>query len=285
MRTLLALLLVAIALLTLLPTQAFAQPARQALVIGNQDYAALSVLENPIRDAEEVARSLQRRGFRVTLVRNANSRELRDAVDAFVASLTGTEIALFYYAGHAVSLNGRNYLAPVDASLHSPEMLDSGFIPMSDVIGLIAGSAAQFRLFFLDACRSAPYRGPPSTSASGTLVDPAIRLPTTLPANSDASAGTIIMFSAAPSTEASDGPPGDHSPFAAAFLENIHTPVEVSTLLSNINRHVIARTRDQNPQVPWVTLTMMGELYLADVPINPVQAAVVSARDVRPPSN
>lgn len=95
------------------PLLVFAEPARVALVIGNADYER-GWLANPINDARAVTNALQKTGFKVTLVENANRQKMKEAVDAFGDELNAETVGLFYYSGHGVQFKGKNYLIPIN---------------------------------------------------------------------------------------------------------------------------------------------------------------------------
>ena len=90
---------------------------RVALVIGNSDYTA-SLLKNPENDADDITEWLTSLGFDVELVKNADKRQMIDSIRAFNAKLRndGT-IGLFFYTGHAVDVNGINYLIPLETNI------------------------------------------------------------------------------------------------------------------------------------------------------------------------
>ena len=105
-----------------LPTLAPAQPVpaqgrRVALVVGNGQYAATTPLPNPVRDAELLSTSLQRVGFEVQTLRNAPKAQMERELLQFARRAQGASVALVYFAGHGLQMEGRNYLLPVDAKL------------------------------------------------------------------------------------------------------------------------------------------------------------------------
>src|SRR5262249_5417395 len=114
--------LVAAALLALSAATAFARPAgaadenRVALVIGNGAYK-MGALQNPVNDARAMAAVLKQIGFQVIAVENATKPAMERAVAEFGHALTPGSVALFYYAGHGLQLNGHNFLVPVDAEI------------------------------------------------------------------------------------------------------------------------------------------------------------------------
>ncbi|WP_292062973.1 caspase family protein [Marivita sp. XM-24bin2] len=93
---------------------------RIALVIGNSTYESVSALDNPSRDAELIASTLEQIDFQVTLLIDATQIEMKRALSDFGRNLRNggaDTTGLFYYAGHGVQSFGNNYLLPIDASL------------------------------------------------------------------------------------------------------------------------------------------------------------------------
>ena len=124
---------------------------RVALVVGNGDYTYVTPLPNPVNDAADVAAALERLGFDVTLLLNADKAALADALAAFETASDGAEVGLVFYAGHGVELgdgelsDGANYLVPVDAG-----RIDQASVQSLD--GVVAATAgASTRIVILDA--------------------------------------------------------------------------------------------------------------------------------------
>lgn len=112
---------------------------RVALVIGNGAYK-ISPLKNPANDAREIARALKKFNFEVILKINASKREIKTSVRNFGNFLRKGGVGLFFYAGHGIQLNGRNYLIPINADITTEseveyEAFDAGRIlgQMKDV--------------------------------------------------------------------------------------------------------------------------------------------------------
>ena len=147
--------LLTLALLTL-SLGVFAQD-RIALVIGNADYK-VSALKNALNDAEDIAQSLKELDFKVTLVKNVNKRDMKDAIYEFSSKLSDDTVGLFYYAGHAIQHRGENYLIPINAlsSIKELRHLEDEAVRSGIVSREMSVSQSQLNFIFLDACRDNP---------------------------------------------------------------------------------------------------------------------------------
>jgi len=183
--TLLALVL-AIAALAAAP--AFAE-ARRALIVGINDYREITPLQKAVGDAEALKVTLERLGFSVDLVLNADRREFNCAVSAFQTSLDPGDTALVHFSGHGVEIDGQNYLLAAD--IPKPQSGQQDFIKseamsLGDLMQRIASSGAGTRIFIIDACRDNPFAGSGGRGLGGTRGL----------ARVDAPAGTFILYSA-----------------------------------------------------------------------------------------
>ena len=100
-----------------------ARSDRHALIIGNSAYA-FAPLANPANDASDLARKFRRMKYNVTVVQNQGADDLARTIEAFYKGVSGTDpITVFYYAGHAVQVDGVNYLLPVEEDINTVEAL------------------------------------------------------------------------------------------------------------------------------------------------------------------
>lgn len=132
---------------------------RTALTIGNADYAAYR-LQNPLRDAADVADALERLGFSVIRVENAGRDALERSLAEFGEFASGTEIAVVYFAGRMLAGQGRDYLVPVDADLGPDLDADAAFVSMNRVMNAVE-PASVLRFVIIDGPSG---RWPPSSS-------------------------------------------------------------------------------------------------------------------------
>ncbi len=244
-------------LLALLLLAAPAQAERRvALVIGNAAYRVQPALPNPRNDATAMARLLaDELGFEVLApVLNATLAEMDQTLERFTAAAEGADIALFFYAGHGLEMDGANLLVPVEAVLAHERDAPRQTIRLEQVRKAMRGARTQVLL--LDACRNNPIAGrmirsnPPRGIVGGLVGD-------------EASDGVVIAYSAAPGATASDGR-GPNSPFTAALLRFLPTPGEdLGLLLRDVRRAVRQETGGQDP---WLSESLSGRIYLKPGP-------------------
>src|SRR5208283_2641376 len=106
---------------------------RVALVIGNGSYAKIQSLNNPVNDAVDIAAALKRMGFTVLMTTDADRKNMRTRIDDFNKAIQGADVALFYYSGHGVQLDGENYLVPVNAEVEVAGDVADECVPLSRI--------------------------------------------------------------------------------------------------------------------------------------------------------
>lgn len=226
----------------------FATPVRAekrvALVIGNSAYNHAPRLRNPVNDAEAVAALLKRLNFDVLKGIDLTDKGFAKTIGDFSEKLdAGADVAVFFYAGHGLQVNGKNYLAPVDAKLQREASLEFEAVRLNTILSLMERRDGT-TLVFLDACRDNPLAhnlarnmGTRSTTIGRGL------------APIKTGVGTLIAFATQPGNVAMDGK-GVHSPFAWALLKHAETPgLEIEGMMRRVRRDVIAAT--SGAQVPW----------------------------------
>ncbi len=231
---------------------------RVALVIGNASYQAATNLRNPVNDATAISGSLKRLGFEVLQGTDLDIAAMRQLIRDFGRSANGAEIALFFYAGHGVQVDGRNYLLPVDAALSSESDLDFAAIE-ADLVMRQMDQGSTTKLVLLDACRDNPFEQALSRSMGSTRSATALGRGL---ARINAPGGSLIAFATDPGAVAYDGE-GINSPFTEALLRHIETPgLEINVLLTRVRAEVYQSTNAL--QRPWTSSSLIGEVYLAE---------------------
>jgi uncharacterized caspase-like protein len=216
---------------------------RVALVIGNAAYLHADPLETPGNDSKAIGGALSRLGFSgATPQYNLDYIEFRRALRAFGAATEGADIAVVYFAGHGIEVDGRNFLIPTDAKLQRASDVDFAAVPLDQVLAAADG-AAKLSLVILDACRNNPFRARMLRSGGTRSIGRGL--------HSIAPDGnTLVAYASKHGTYAFNGE-GSHSPFAEALLAHIEQPgMEVLRLFSEVREAVSERTgREQEPQL------------------------------------
>ena len=134
---------------------------RVALVIGNARYPSIP-LANPENDARLIADNLRKLGFEVNEQLNLGRARSSAACCATsrAACRRTMRIAVLYYAGHGVQIDGRNYLLPVDINLRDQEEVKDESVDIEELfLGRIDKARSHARIVILDACRDNPFAG------------------------------------------------------------------------------------------------------------------------------
>lgn len=230
---------------------------RVALVIGVGDYEALRPLKNPRNDARAMDEVLYDLGFDVDMVTDRDLKRLGRALEDFAEDARDAELAVIYFAGHGMEVEGENLLFARDAAAGNLDELKATALPLAQVVEAV--SEARAGLLLIDACR---------TDAFGVPVGDAQRGAFTLDAEVRAGLGRIgradrlvYAFAAAPGQGALDGE-GENSPFAAALVRHLGTSgLEVRTALTLVQQDVYDRTR--GVQLPYVESGLPGLYFVS----------------------
>lgn len=242
---------------------AFAEK-RVALVIGNSGYQHVAKLPNPANDAGLVARTLKAAGFdSVDLRLDLTNADLRRALRRFADKAQDANIAIIYYAGHGMEVDGTNYVIPVDAVLkRDTDVLDEA-VSLNRVLAAVE-PAKRLQLIILDACRNNPFADRMKRTIAFRSVGRG--LAKVEPTNSN----TLIAFAAKAGSTAEDGNGAD-SPFAIALAKEIARPgLDVRRAFGYVRDDVLKATG--NRQEPYVYGSLGGD----DLPLVP--ASQVTAR-------
>ena len=232
----------------LLPVTSHAQERppekRIALVVGNSLYPKVP-LDNPVNDARLIAGTLRKLGFEVNLQLNVGVLPFRRALREFARQVQQDDaIAVLYYAGHGVQIDGRNYLLPVDINLRDQEEVKDESVDIEELfLSKIDKVGSHPRIVILDACRDNPFAAKTrNVRSAGGLAEMGAR-------------GTLIAFASAPGAPAEDGPAGRNSIYSRNLAEEMVIPgLEVEQMFKNVRVRVLSETRQR--QLPWVNTSL-----------------------------
>ena len=222
---------------------------RVALVVGNSAYTQAVPLKNPVNDADAMSALLKKAGFRVIRQANASQESLRGSIQEFGTALRSPKVkfGIFYYAGHGVQLDWRNYLIPVDAKIGSPSDIQKQAVDVSELFHYMQKTSNKSFLVVLDACRDDPFSGgyrPPSKGLS----------------QFNAPVGSLIAFSTAPGDVALDGE-GLNGLYTSHLLREFS--VQNARLEDAFKRvRLNVRLESGGKQIPWESTSLEEDLYL-----------------------
>ena len=255
--------------------------SRVALIVGNSAYQHAAALPNPARDAKAMAATFQKAGFDVVnAAYNVSNLEFKRAMRQFEHAAADADIAVVYYAGHGIEISGTNYLVPVDAILANDDDAEDEAISLDRLIQSVDG-AKRLRVVILDACRDNPFR--PTTKQHNA--DPAKQHPADsargiarglaaagLGAIQPTDTNTLIAYAAKAGSTAEDGD-AEHSPFAAALMDNLFVAgLDIRLAFGRVRDEVLKAT--DNRQEPFVYGSLGGgNISLVPTPAQPVAAA------------
>ncbi len=235
---------------------------RFALVIGIGAYANAPMLESPTRDAQAMAAALGRLGFDVDLALDSDYRQLGGRLREFGHKAADKDLALVYFAGYGLQVDGQNYLIPADARLERSRDLAYEALPLNLFLGEI-GQAAKLGIMVLDASRDGPFddRLVQNSGALPIATQPG------LGRVDDSPSDTIVATAARANALAEDGT-GEHSIYTGALLEELQAPgVELELFFRRVRDRVMQATNGR--QEPY-TYGSYGAtpIYLSPVPVN-----------------
>jgi hypothetical protein len=230
---------------------------RVALVIGNSEYQHAPKLPNPVNDANAVSIMLEGAGFAVVELRNDLSNiEMRRMLRDFSERARDADMAVVFYAGHGIEVDGTNFLIPTDAKLERDIDVEDEAISLDRLMKMVE-PARKLRLVILDACRDNPFiKTMKRTMTSRSIGRGLAKVDPTM-------SDMLVAFAAKPGSTAADGD-GNHSPFTGALLQHIAQPgLDLRFAFGRIRDDVVRLTN--NRQEP----TLYGSLGGTNISLVP----------------
>ena len=226
---------------------------RVALLIGNDTYGASSLaLDNPVNDVIALDKALTNLGFNVTRAVNLDLARTQSALDRFQQDMAGADIALVFFAGHGVQINGENHLLTAGFKELTLEEVRRESITLSNLRDRFNTAKPNLGVIILDACRNNPF------SEAG-MTEKGL-------ARSQGGAGLLIAYATDPGNVAYDGV-GSNSTFTKAIADNISTPgVEARLMFGRVRQQVLRDSK--GAQIPWVEEAVVGEYYFNPKPVS-----------------
>ena len=230
---------------------------RIALVIGQSAYRSVPALPNPANDAKAVTQMLTDSGFEVSTAADLSQSELRQQVSAFagkVAAKGADTVALVFYAGHGLQIDGENYLVPIDVDPKREADIPIQAVRLNDILNTLTSVPSKMRILMLDACRNNPFPDLKTAGGGLAIVDAKIGAP-----------GTFLSFSTSPGAVAEDGS-GSNSPYTNALLaagKEQNIPIEETFKRVRLAVNKVTDGR----QTPWDSSSLTEDFRFSGTPV------------------
>lgn len=226
---------------------------KTALIIGNTSYK-IGALRNPVNDAKVLSETLKDLDFDVIVRYDLDNEGMKNAVREFGKKIQDNPgIALFYYSGHGLQKEGKNFLVPVDADMQAAYEIEDECMESDRVLRMLGYIKNPLNIVILDACRNNPFPSDFRSLSGGGLAQPA-----------SAPTGSIIAFSTAPGRVASDGT-GENGLYTQELIKAIRTPGLSIEQVFKATRRKVA-TISEEKQIPWENSSLMGDFYFIKSP-------------------
>ncbi len=223
---------------------------RVALVIGQSAYRAVPALPNAGNDGKRMAELLTNAGFEVTAAPDLSQNDMRQTISDFAAKVAASgpdTIALVFYAGHGLQIDGENYLVPIDVDPKREADIPLQAVRLNDLLNTLGALPTRMRIIMLDACRNNPFPALNQTGGHGlAIVDTKAGAP-----------GSFISYSTSPGAEAEDGAGAD-SPYTTAVLSVAKQPnLPIEEAFKRV-RIAVSQATDGR-QIPWESSSLTAE--------------------------
>ena len=232
---------------------------RRALLIGNDTYKYADVLKNAREDARAMANELKGFGYEVTLRLDQSQKEMQATLRDFRESIKEGDEVLFYFSGHAVEIDGKNYLTPIDTiGMNQNQLADDSIDLKSSVLDPFTRKKAKLTLALIDACRNNPFL---RTATSRSVMGSKGLAPTT-PAT-----GQLIVYSAGSGQTALDrlgeSDTLKNGLFTRVFLQEMRkVDLPIDRVIKNVRTEVVRLARTiGHDQVPAIYDEVVGDFY------------------------
>ncbi len=222
---------------------------RVALVIGVQSYTSVPPLKNSLNDARDLSRELKAKGFKVIeLYDPKTKKDMQNSIRKYYDLIHDKPLTegLFYYSGHAMQVDGVNYIMPATANPVLKADLDDQCLKMDFFLEVFAQAGNSLNIIIMDACRNNPFRGFTRSADQG--------LSQIYPPK-----GSYVVYATSPGSVASDGE-GRNGLFTSKLLKYMNEPdLNLEQVFKLVAREVQYESGDR--QLPWINSSYTGDFY------------------------
>src|SRR6185295_13981268 len=240
-----------------------------ALVIGQSAYRSVPALPNPANDARAVTQLLTDSGFEVSTAADLSQGQMREAVSDFagkVAAKGADTVALVFYAGHGLQIDGENFLVPIDIDPKREADIPIQAVRLNDILNTLTSVPSKMRILMLDACRNNPFPDLKTAGSGLAIVDAKVGAP-----------GTFLSFSTSPGAVAEDGS-GNNSPYTNALLAAGKENIPIEETFKRVRLAVNKVTEGR--QTPWDSSSLTEDFRFSGTAVAGPKPAVAPKKSV-----
>jgi hypothetical protein len=222
---------------------------RVAFIIGNGGYPKSLALKNPLNDATAIEKQLSGLGFETKSYKDLKVAEVAGLRQQMESRLKRNSVLFFYYAGHGVQIDGRNYLLPVDATLNDGDKASQESLYLGDVLHAIERMRPKIAVVILDACRDNPFKDQKNSAGAKQGL-----------ARVDPPTSTVVFYATRPGGTAQDGDQ-DNGVFTQALLQEMVKPEQpLEVVFRRVSTSVFKSTKSE--QEPWIEGVIREEFVI-----------------------
>ena len=209
-------------------------------------------LKNPVNDAYAMAETLQKAGFNALVYTDIDQKTMKKAIREFGEQLKEKGgVGLFYYAGHGLQADGRNFLLPIDASIRKVQDIEFESVDLGRLLSEFEYAENKMNIMILDACRDNPYKDDFEKSKYASYNG--------LAAIGTAPYNSFIAFSTAPGSVALDGK-GMNSLYTQELMSSLQVPGRpLEDVFKQVRKKV--RLSSEGRQIPWESSSVEDDFY------------------------
>lgn len=216
-----------------------------AYVVGVNAYTQANKLSNAVYDAQSIATELKTLGFYVMESYDIDFMGFINEFDSFKKELNKFNVGLFYFAGHGVEFEGKNYLLLSDSAVDNSTAIEHTTFDLQSIVSDMHATGCKMNIQIIDACRNNPYstgRGIATTNLAPVF----------------APQGTLIAYSTSPGETAKDGGMGNNSIYTGALLQHMKTKgLQIEDFFKQVRTTVYSLTGGK--QTSWEHTSLIGK--------------------------
>ena len=220
-----------------------------ALIVGNGKYSNQGELKNPFNDANSIELVFKKLGIDTIKKVNIGVADFKDVLDDFKNKLSSYEVAIFFFAGHGLQIEGDNFLCACDTDFANENRIKYSSVALEYLLDVMKKSGVLTKIIILDACRNNPF-----DSSNRSIYTRGL-------APISAPVGTFIAFATSPGQVAKDGI-GSNGAFTSAFLKHVEIKdLKIEELFKQVRNTLYSVTG--GTQISWEHTSLMGDFYFA----------------------